>query len=496
MAVLEAQSEAALDGLLVVSGEGRILSFNRRFAEMWRLPEELLALRSDPAALDFASQLLAYPAQFSERVQYLYQHPSENSFDELLLKDGRIFERYSAPLRTADGEYLGRLWQFKDATDRKRAEAALRESETRHRALAENSPVGIWQTTPSGETVFINEAMCAVFEVDGPEAMRGKTYRDFYTAESIARVQEEHARRLRGEASQYEVEIIGQKGGRRHVVIAGAPLRNPEGEILSFIATITDISEVKKAQEQVSLLNQQLEQRVEQRTSQLQEMNRQLEAFCYTVAHDLRAPLRSISGFAEILAEDLGSSIPPESREQLSKITRSAQQMDALIQDLLSYCKIARANLYPEPIELKSLTERVLQMLSAEIARSGADVQVQLSPKKVHANETALEQVLLNLISNALKFCPPGKAPHVQIRSFVSGTALRVEVADDGVGIPPEYQPRIFNLFERLDTSRDGTGVGLAIVAEAVRRMNGSCGVESTPGQGSTFWFELPAAVT
>jgi PAS domain S-box-containing protein len=376
---------------------------------------------------------------------------------------------------------------------------ALEQSENRYRTLVEHSPVGIWQTTPEGETLYLNPAMCDLLEIDGPAEMGGKTYRDFYTPESIGIVQREHAKRRRGEASNYEVDLIGARGSRRTVTIHGAPVYGPEGNIASFIATIVDVTQerltrrlIEAAQDQVRHLNAQLEHRVQQRTRELEASNAQLESFCYTVSHDLKAPLRAICSFAEILEEDLVSLVPQERLHGVRVIATSARRMDALLKDLLDFTRISRCELKLSPLD----TAVILKKVIAASAQPQLSISVAEPLPMVLAHDAALERIFANLITNAQKFVRPGVPPVIRISAENRGERVRFYVEDNGIGIAPEHQERIFGVFERLHPQHEypGTGVGLAIVKTYVEKMNGSVGLESTVGSGSRFWIELAQA--
>ncbi len=381
------------------------------------------------------------------------------------------------------------------------AREALEQSERRYRTLVEHSPVGIWQTTPEGETLYLNPAMCELFEIDGPAEMAGKTYKDFYTPESVATVQREHAKRRRGEASNYEVEIIGARGSRRNVTIHGAPVYGSDGNVASFIATIVDVTKerlarrlIDAAQEQVRHLNAQLEHRVQQRTRELEASNAQLESFCYTVSHDLKAPLRAICSFAEILEEDLASLLPEERLSSVRAIATAARRMDELLKDLLDFTRISRCELKLSPLDTASILKKVI----AASAHPDFSVSIVEPLPAILAHDAALERIFANLIANAQKFVRPGVLPAVRIFAQDRGERIRFYIEDNGIGIAPEHRERIFGVFERLHAQDEypGTGVGLAIVKTYIEKMNGLVGLESTVGSGSRFWIELARAAS
>jgi signal transduction histidine kinase len=253
---------------------------------------------------------------------------------------------------------------------------------------------------------------------------------------------------------------------------------------------------VRKNQQLLRDLNSQLEGMVKERTAALNESKRQLEAFCYTLAHDLRAPLRAIEGFADILRMDHASDMPADAAKGVIRIRNSAERMGRLILDLLAYTELSREKIQKSSVDLEIVTMRVLRIFSDEIERIGADVSVELPAKNVMADPSAIERILMHLIANALKFADPDRPLRIRICSEKEPPDVRISVIDNGIGIDPRFRERIFGVFERLSPAGNptGTGIGLAIVKRSVEKMSGSVGVESTPGVGSRFWFQLPAA--
>ena len=226
----------------------------------------------------------------------------------------------------------------------------------------------------------------------------------------------------------------------------------------------------------------------------LREANRELQAFSYTVSHDLRAPLRSIRGLADILLEDYGSQLDATANGYVRSMRTATIHLDRLTNDLLSYTRVSREEIQLEPVAVAVLLKEVLSLTDpVKTSRLQIDIAPNLQP--VLATPTLLGQCLSNLVNNAAKFVAPGTTPRVHIRTEAREDRVRIWVEDNGVGIDPAYHGKIFGLFERAGNVRDhdGTGVGLAIVARASQRMGGSCGVESALGAGSRFWIELPA---
>jgi signal transduction histidine kinase len=239
-----------------------------------------------------------------------------------------------------------------------------------------------------------------------------------------------------------------------------------------------------------------LEERVQARTVALQTALREMESFTYTISHDLRAPLRALAGFSRMLLEDYGAALGPTGSDYIAKISVAAKKMDALILDLLDYSRVTRQEIRIEPVDLDQLVAEVLRQMEPELRERGAEVVIEKPLPAVQGHALTLGQTLTNLLSNAIKFVAPGVKPRVRIRAVRGDGLIRVEVEDNGIGISPEYQERIFRIFERLNPieTYPGTGIGLAIVRRAMERMGGRSGVDSEPGRGSRFWIELPAS--
>ena len=285
---------------------------------------------------------------------------------------------------------------------------------------------------------------------------------------------------------------------------------------------------LRASERQLRGLNSELERRVAERTASLEETISDLEDFSHSITHDLRAPLRAIRSFTEILGEECLACGRSRAQEYIQRITSAAERMDKLIQDVLQYSRLARSELRLAPVDVQGLLRSIVETYPA-FQPPEVEIQIEGALPHVLGNEAALTQCFSNLLGNAIKFVAPGTRPHVRIwadvpkakggRPRAGGTrqkaqsasadstrpatgppppplpSVRLWFADNGVGIPKEAQERIFKMFQRLDKSYDGTGVGLTVVRKAVEKMGGRVGLESDPGRGSRFWLELKAVV-
>jgi len=233
-----------------------------------------------------------------------------------------------------------------------------------------------------------------------------------------------------------------------------------------------------------------LETLVQERTATLRQTVAELEAFSYSIAHDLRAPLRSMSSFADILLREHARELNVDGHHFLRRIVRSAGLMDQLIRDVLNYGQVLRAPLASELVDVETLFVELMDTYPT-FHRANANIAMEVPFPSVLGNAAMLMQVFTHLLENAVKFGRPGEKPRIKVWSESTPTHVTFYVRDNGIGIPAGQKERIFGLFEQLDQRCDGTGIGLAIVKKAVDRMGGKVGVDSELGHGSTFWVEL-----
>ena len=399
-----------------------------------------------------------------------------------------------------------------EISERKLIEAALRRSEERYRGLFDSIDEGfcvvemLFDGHGQPTDYLYLEANPAFEKQSGLSEVKGKRMRELIPAHEAHWFKAYGKVALTGEPVRFENEA---KGLKRWFDVYAFRLGDQDSRKIAVL--LTDITArrrseaalknsakaLRESREEIRQHARILEHLVAARTVQLNNTNKQLEALVYSIAHDLRAPLRSMQGYATLLCGDAGTVLSDSSRDFVQRIDQSTQFMDALLSDLLAFSQISQEPMPLTAVNLETVVGSVLSRLQKEIQDMNACVECSGPWPVVLAHESTLSKVLFNLTSNALKFLRPGVSPLLRLGAEEKTGFIRVWVEDNGVGIEPDYHEQIFRLFIRLQRGKyPGTGAGLAMVQKGVERMGGRVGVESTPGQGSRFWIELakPAA--
>lgn len=408
-----------------------------------------------------------------------------------LRKDGTRFFAVGRLVALKDGAGILRGFAkiVRDATPRKNLEQALQASDAQFRATFAQAPIGMALSDLSGRIQHVNAAFRELLGFEADAEVKGTEIVSLTVPEDQPAVRAQLDDMQRGKRPSFVMEKRMRRldGSSVWVKNSGALLRDIEGRPLSFIDLCQDISALKMSTVELGQL-------IDQRTSALEDKTRQMEAFCYTVAHDLRAPLRAIAGYAKFLHEDYADKLPTEGLDYLARIEASAARLDRLIIDLLGYTRVQQVPLIQEEVDLTQVLSRVLEHVWQENQPAGLQIDVADPLGTVRADGATLEHVFINLISNAVKFRREEAPPAIKIYSESREGRLRVWVEDNGIGIDPRFKDRVFGMFERLNPERKmpGTGIGLAIVSTAMDRFGGGRGVEPNHPHGSRFWIEFP----
>ena len=529
MSLLRATLEATTDGVLVVDKGGRIVDFNRRFAEMWHLPDDVLETREDSRALAYAAEQLRDPNDFVAKVHSLWADPDASSHDILELRDGRIFERDSAPQRV-EGQSVGRVWSFRDVTAHRRAErratflaaaskvlAGPLEEETPFEVVARLAVpyLGDWSNMlVYDETGHVRSvAACHIDPTQAPLVRR--LYPDMrYGGRGVARVLLTGEPLICNDLTDADLSPDPTRPSPVSIIAADklavmralrmrayfcVPLR-VRGQTLGAMVFATRDPNRRYDEEDLAI-GMDLAQRAALAidNQRLYRASKQAVAlrdeFLSVASHELRTPVTSLM-LAVQSALSVGDSAPPGFlRQALESAERQSRRLGRLVDTLLDVSRVesGRLELAHEPVDLVPLVADVVRLFADDARRAGCAVQVDttLTTLVGRWDRGRLEQVVSNLLSNALKY---GAGHPIVITIARSDDRARLGVSDQGIGIPAPEHGRIFERFERAVSARHygGLGLGLYIVRRIVDALGGSITVESAPGAGATFTVELP----
>ncbi len=492
-ALLAAIVESSDDAIISLTLDGVITSWNQAAERMFGYTAAEVAGR--PVAELIPADRAGAEAEILNRVRH------GERVDHFLAvgrrKDGTPvnLSLTVSPLRDESGRIVGASRIARDITGQLAAEQSLRYAA----AIVESSEDAIISKDLNGIITSWNASAERIYGYTAGEAI-GKSILMMIPPERHAEEAQILSRLVAGERIEhFETIRVGKNGRVIQISLTISPIRDAEGRIIGASKIARDITDrienelaLAEAQRKLRAYAGDLEKKVQERTAKLQDMITELEGFSYTVSHDLRAPVRAMQQYAEAIIEDYGAKLDDTGRRLLGRIVNAGTKLDALIRDVLRYSRVVRANVEFHPVDLEAVVRDVTSQ-QPELQSPRAELEIRGPLLPVLGHEVFLTQCLANLLGNAVKFVPPGRVPKIVIRTEERGDNVRLWVEDNGIGIAPQYQARIFGMFERIigDQHYEGTGIGLTIVKKAVERMGGAVGVESQAGQGSRFWIEL-----
>jgi PAS domain S-box-containing protein len=393
-----------------------------------------------------------------------------------------------APIKDPDGKIIGASRIARNITEQLNAEKKITQSEKIYKTIASNIP---------GAVICLFDPEYRYLLIEGDileklgykkEALLGQRAESALSPENYNLAKPNLERVFRGETFSNERRVLECDVMSRYV-----PLKDENNVVYNAMVVVIDITELKKAQNDISELNVNLENKVVERTEQLAIVNKELEAFTYSVSHDLRAPLRIIDGFADILLNDQADRLDEEGKRTLGIITKNARKMGRLIDDLLNLSHLGRQEIITTRVDMNKLLKLALD--EQLLLYKGAEPQIivdHLLP--ANCDHNLILQVWINFVSNALKYSSKAAKPVIHISSLQSGNSVIYSIRDNGVGFDIKYADKLFGVFQRLHkvTEFEGTGVGLALVQRIVVKHGGKVWAESEPGKGAVFHFSIP----
>ena len=371
------------------------------------------------------------------------------------------------------------------------AKEKAEESEERYRSIFENSSVAILFTTPDGKILSANDYACQIFGRSEKEIC--EVGRNGMVDLSDPRLPKYLNERKTNGRARGEMTFMKKDGTRFECEFSSVVFTDVYGNQRSSMV-LRDLTQQKEAEQEIMALNQSLENKVTERTLQLTKANKELETFTYSVSHDLKAPLRGIDGYSKLLLDIYGQLLNEEAIHFIKTIRNSTLQMNQLIEDLLQYSRLERSQLQIRPLKINSLVDTIFKMHEDEIIAHHFSIKTNIPEIELFADPNGIQIALRNLIGNAIKFTKNVPNPEINMTLQENSDSWIISVQDNGIGFDMKYSQRIFEIFQRLQRTEDypGTGIGLAMVAKAMQRMNGKASADSIPGNGATFFLEIP----
>ncbi len=460
-------------GIILEDENQKILLANKKFCELFGITTEPDAIKGLDSGLMArgTTSIFKNQHQFFKRVEEILQKKEMVIAEEIELTDGRFFERSFIPIANIDNQYSGHLWSYDDITIKKKYKESLEAEKEKYRNIIANMNMGLLEIDTNDIIQLANQSFSEMSGYSIPELIGQKVAELFRQNEALTKEQENH------NTASYEVKVNTKSGEEKYWLVSGAPNYNVNGELAGTIGIHLDITEQKKLALQKENLLKKLERQ-----------NEYLNEYAQVVSHDLKSPLRSIHTLISWIKEDNEKELNPLSQEYIKLIENKVEKMDNLIQGILTYSKLDASKEFNELVNLNEVLQNCINIIHIP---ENVTVTIKDTLPTLEIDGFRMQQLFQNLLSNAVNYIDKEKG-WVEIRCTESDTDYLISIQDNGQGIDPKYQSKIFELFQSFSREEKSTGIGLSIVKRIIDYYNGQIWLESSLGVGTTFFIRLP----
>ncbi len=483
-------------GIIISSPQAEFIRVNRSAAEMlgYSVPELQNLTAKDitlPEDLQLSESLIVELSS-GKRKSFTLQK-------RYLRKDGSLMwgNLIVTAIHDSQGNVVNHLAMIEDITEKKRSEEAVQYEQYLMQTLMDHIPDSIYFKDLQSRFTRVNAGTLRKFGLNSPEEIIGRSDADFFSPEEAdaGRIEEKEITET-GEPLIAVESLESWQDGRPATwsSVTKMPLHDPSGRVIGTFGVTRDITDRKAKEEEIKSLYGDLEKRVEARTKELSLRNQELEAFTYTISHDLKAPLRGISGYSQLLLQDYSQQLDDDGKSFLNKLVLSSQQLSQLIDDLLNYSRLERRPINRVDFSVAAMINAVVDERKPDLERDHIQLKQKIQEEVINSSPEMLTEIVRNYLDNAIKFTSKSSAPVISIEYKIKKDSSLLVVKDNGIGFEEEYKERLFEVFYRLHRIDEypGTGIGLALVKKTAERMGWRVWAEGKPGEGAAFYLEIP----
>lgn len=464
-------------GILLENQHREIVITNQEFCKMFGIeaPADALTGANCENAAEQSKMMFEDPDKFVADIDKILKDKKPVYADELRLVDGRVFLRDYIPVYNNE-EYRGHLWNYQDITLRSRYKENLRRQKEKYSNIINNMKLGFMEVDTEGRIQFVNQNFCEISGYSKEELHDQVAQEVLLFGKDQQEGQKLLSRRQKGISDSYEIQIKNKEGETRYWLLSGAPNFDAQGRNIGSIGIHLDITEQKHLEMQKELL-----------LENLAEQNERLNEYAHIVSHDLKSPLRNISALLSWTIEDFRQKLEEAELTNLRLMEEQVEKMDYLIENILKYSSLDKSDVNQKSIDLNEVVGEMLEMIYIP-----KHIKIKFRSKlpRIKENPTRIQQLFQNIISNAIEYIdkPEGL---IEIDCQKAENEYVFSIKDNGVGIAPENHDKIFTIFKSLGNNKRSTGIGLSIVKKILDLHGGRIWLESTPGEGTTFFFTL-----